>query len=107
MALDPKVFVIAEENASHPKVTHAKLIRVIMEGDNADVEYQEGYVVGEEFNVLGVNKVHVADAEEEEVDSEGNVITPTCTDFTDFKTLMNNSNDVEVETITYLMGKLQ
>lgn len=94
MALDPKVFEISEVKASHPKVTHAKLLRVIFEGSNADIEYQEGYVIGDVFEVMGVNKIHLID-------------NPDSNDFSDFKTLLNNSEDIEMETITYLMGKLQ
>lgn len=96
-------------NEKDPRVTKGKVKRYIVEPEhvtpNADIEFEEGYLEGENFISLGVNHLHIQDMPEE-TDEEGVVTKAAVTDYTDFMAALMGSTDLAITIETFLVSKL-
>lgn len=96
-------------NPDAPRVTTGRYLHTIIATDqtppNADIQYQEGYMDGENFVPLGVNKYHIQDRDAV-YDEEEVLITPASTDMTDFSAAIDGVEDMDAAAITFLTSKI-
>jgi len=97
------------ENSNNPMVTKGQLHQLIIEfgkTPNADIQYKEGYLdANGNFVPLGVNKLHIQDREEQK-DKDGNITQEASSDYSDLRTMMADTTDLESDLEKFLVERL-